>query len=354
MNKGRNSALALAAAVMGLGLAACGDDTNNTTADGGVKADGGTTGNPDATVAECTGTHDTTTGAACPGFVAVGFRIDDSANQTYTADDFLAWKGSFDFDSTTRELSVDTGWAPPFPLLYDDGPISAGGHEVVGATAGDHIWSVATYVKTPATGEPALAFEYGAIRNSNANGDDGGWIWTGPNGTFTVAAGDTGSVNATALTIAPFGDRDWRLTLDVAAVKTASISGMMPYADVDPALGVSVKSSAWGWFPVQMTDNGMNGDLVAGDDIFTFVLSEHDGVAMFKHVGLLNMGAMPEFVFMFGPFMPNGEGREYKGGDGNQARPEGVTAATRTGDTGTFVETPVVHVANGNTSVTVP
>jgi hypothetical protein len=348
MNMGRNSGLALAAA-FAFGLSACSDEDPDPI----VNADAGMNNQPDAgNNNTCTGTYDETTGAACPGYIAASFRIDDSANKTYTAADYLAWKGSFDFDTETRELSYE-GWTPPFPLLYDDGSIVAGGHEPAGATAGDSIWSVVTYVKVPAAGEPPVAFEYGAIRNSNANGDDGQWIWAGTNGTFTVAPGDTGAVNPTGLTIPAFGDRDLRLTIDINVVKTATIGVGVPFMDVDPALGVAVKSSAWGWFPVLLMDDGLRGDAAANDGIFTMVLSEYEGEGQFKHVGLLNQGATPEFVFMFGPFMPNGEGPEYKGGDGNVARSEGVTAATRTGDTGAFTDVTVGYIG-GNTSVTVP
>lgn len=358
MMMGRIGGLALATAIMSMGVAACGDDEPENNPDAGTNnpADGGNNNNPDGgNNNTCTGTHDPATGAACAGYVAVGFSIDDSANKTYTASDFLAWKGSFDFDTETLELTKDGSWVPPFPLLWDDGPISSGGHEPVGAEAGDSIWSVATYVKTPAAGEEAIGFEYGAIKNSNANGDDGAWIWSGANGTFTIAAGDTGTVNATKLTIAPFGDRDLRLTIDIAAVQTASIGGSTPFSDVDPSLGVGIKSGYWGWSPVRLMDDGLLGDAAAADGIFTFVLSENaGGDGTFKHTGLMNVGAQPEFVFMFGPFMPNGEGREYKGGDGNQVRAEGVTAGTRTGETGAFTDTPITHAGNGNTIVTVP
>jgi len=47
------------------------------------------------------------------GTVGVDFSVDDTANQTYTAGDGLAWKGSFGFDSKTRVLAYDPGWSGP-------------------------------------------------------------------------------------------------------------------------------------------------------------------------------------------------------------------------------------------------
>ncbi|MEZ4485254.1 MAG: PKD domain-containing protein [Syntrophotaleaceae bacterium] len=128
--------------------------------------------------------------------VAVNFTIDDTANQTYGADDGLAWKGSFGFDSATRILSLDNSWGGPFVMLYDDGPWSSGGHEPAGATAGDSLWGVTVWVSNAAN----QTFEYGAISGST-DGSDGAWIWVGPNGTFTVSTGATTPIDATGLVL---------------------------------------------------------------------------------------------------------------------------------------------------------
>ncbi len=126
--------------------------------------------------------------------VAVNFTIDDSANQIYESSDGLAWKGSFNYDPATRLLTFDGAWGGPFPMLYDDGPWTEGGHEPEGATADDHVWGITVWISN--TSEATL--EYGAISGS-VNGSDGAWIWEGANGTVTITAGATTAVDATGL-----------------------------------------------------------------------------------------------------------------------------------------------------------
>jgi len=258
--------------------------------------------------------------------VAINFSVDDSANQTYETVDALAWKGSFNYDADTRVVTLDGSWGGPYPVLYDDGPWSSGGHEPAGATAGDHIWGVTIWADNTAE----TAFEYGLVRNYTApNGGD--WIWVGGNGSFTVTAGATTAIEADGLTIAAFGTTDMRLTIDSADLATG----------FDGSDDFKVKGSAWGWAEVAMTDDGTMGDETSGDGVYTFLLSNGIG----KHDGLLNSGDTPEFVFVLNSV-------EYKA-DGS-ASSTGVAAATKAegGDwTAATIET---NGDNGNTYITAP
>ncbi|TNF26046.1 MAG: hypothetical protein EP329_21900 [Deltaproteobacteria bacterium] len=259
--------------------------------------------------------------------VAVNFTIDDSINQTYEDGDGLAWKGSFNFNAETRVLAKDGSWGGPFPMLYDDGPWSAGGHEPAGATAGDHIWGVTVWVDNSA----AVDFEYGAIRGS-VDGSDGDWIWVGSNGTFSVIAGDATAIDADGLVIPAFGTTDMKLEIDSANVSSLFTG----------ATAFKVKGSAWGWAEVVMTDDATKGDGTASDGIFTFVLSENTG----KHTGLLNSGDAPQFVFVI-------DGVEYKT-DG-AADATGVTAYTKA-EGGDWTAATVETQTDGdkNTYITAP
>lgn len=126
--------------------------------------------------------------AACgtgPGTVAVNFSVDDRANRVCRAGD-LKWKGSFLFDEQTRLLAFDPTWsgaapgAPSvsgWPTLYDDGPWTEGGHEPVGARAGDHVWGVTAFVTPPTFGIDG--YEYGLIDTLYETTLGNGWIWKG-------------------------------------------------------------------------------------------------------------------------------------------------------------------------------
>lgn len=254
------------------------------------------------------------------------FTIDDSANKTYDAADNLEWKGSFSFDSASNTITFDGSWGGPYPKLYDDGPVTAGGHEPPGAVAGDNIWGVAVWVSN-AGGN----FEYGAQR------DGGSWIWTGPNGTFTVPANTLTPITATGLVIAPHGTIDMRLEIDVSdmGANLNSLFQGVNYTDV------KVKGSAWGWSEKTLT--GANGK-------YTFLLSDNLG----KHEGLLKAGDKPEFIFVLG-------GVEYKNSEGQGAR-EGVMAwsdyAAPGADhcaapTGECMAETIIVVGNGNTAIEV-
>ncbi len=128
--------------------------------------------------------------------VAVNFTIDDTASKTYTESDGLAWKGSFSYDPASRILTFDGAWSGPFVMVHDDGPWDEGGHEPLGATAGDHLWGVTVWVSNAST----RIFEYGALKNS-VNGSDGTWIWPGVNASFTVNSGATTPIDATGLVL---------------------------------------------------------------------------------------------------------------------------------------------------------
>jgi hypothetical protein len=237
--------------------------------------------------------------------VAVSFRIDDSANRTYGPDDGLAWKGSFSFDSESRVLSFDGSWRGPYPMLWDDGPWDAGGHEPSDATAGDSVWGVTVWVASP---EETINFEYGAIRGS-VGGGDGEWIWNGPNGAFSVVAEASDPIEASGLLIDVFGEYDLKLTIDVSA----SGANLTPSFQGTDYTSVSVKGSAWSWAEVAMRDDGTGGDDVADDKVYTFRLSD----ALGPFDGLLRVGDQADFVFVL-------DGVEYR--DGEVAASAGVAA----------------------------
>lgn len=268
--------------------------------------------------------------------VAVSFTIDDSANQTYTDADGLAWKGSFSYDSTTRIATRDPAWGGPFALVYDDGPWNAGGHEPAGATAGDHIFGITMWIPVPTAEE---AFEYGAIRGS-VDGSDGQWIWQGSNGTFTVPANASDPIATTGLVIPAHGTTDFRLVIDTANLAPE-------FAAFDPANGITVKSSGWGWSEIMCVDDGTTGDVTASDGLFTFVLSNHVGTGtMLPHNGLLASGDEPEFVFVLG-------GVEYK--VSGAASAAGVTASVMpAAGAWTDVTIETRPSPNGNTFISVP
>lgn len=148
----------------------CGDDDDGSIGDA-----------TDDTTADDTTADDTT--------ATLRFTIDDRAAKTYVSTDGLAWKGSFNYDTSTGSATYDALWGGPFAPLVDDG---TGGDD----TAGDNVWTVQMTVDSTT----AQTFRYGAIRGSVA-GSDGEWIWLGDNGAVTVSAGETGIVEAQGLVI---------------------------------------------------------------------------------------------------------------------------------------------------------
>lgn len=270
--------------------------------------------------------------------VLVGFTIDDSANAVF-ADGELEWKGSFAYDAATNTLTRDPTWSGPFPTLFDDGPLSAGGHEPEGATAGDHRWGIAVWAIAPLTG--ADAYEYGANDKTVANG----WLWRGTNGSFAVAAGATEGITAGGLVLPPFGTTDFKVTIDTSALAPPLMLVDAGAAPWDVA-AVAVKGSAWMWTEIPLVDDGSHGDEIAFDGKFTFVLSEYVGRGnRFPHSGLLSSGDSVEFVFVFG-------GMEYKSIAG-VAHLAGVEAFTRPAGAA-LIPSAVTLAANANTHVVVP
>lgn len=289
-------------------VAACSDDDDP---DGGTTTDTGT--NPDAGFPADTGPSDTgpADSGETPdaGFIKVNFTIDDSANRVYDEAAGLAWKGSFAFDSTTRILTK-TGWTGPFAKVWDDGPVSAGGHEPEGSTAADNLWGVEVLVAKPAAAE---MFEYGAISGSTA-GSDGNWIWSGPNGTFTIPADSNASITAAPLVLPPFGTVDFKLEINTSTLSPE-------FRDFDPVNGITVKGSAWAWVERECVDDATKGDTAAADGIYTFRLSDYVGPGSpLPYSGLLRTADEPEFVFVLG-------GVEYKAA--GSALAGGVTAYVR-------------------------
>lgn len=265
------------------------------------------------------------------GTVVVGFSVDDTANKVFK-DSELVWKGGMSYDSKTNTLSKsatgwdDKQWAP----LYDDGPLSNGGHEPEGATAGDHIFGVAVFVMPPATASDT--YEYGLIDNVYETNFGNGWIWpAGPNGTFTVNAGQTGSVKADGLSLKKFGTTDMQLTLDTKNLDTSSTWDTSK---------VTVKGSTTAWSEVPLTNDGSGK--------YTFTLSSVAGAGKtFMHSGLTNTGDKPEFIFVL-------NGKEYKDASGT-ASAVGVSAGTKASGASSFTPATVqINTGNKNTYITIP
>ncbi|HPF69552.1 MAG TPA: hypothetical protein PLQ13_02680 [Candidatus Krumholzibacteria bacterium] len=222
------------------------------------------------------------------GCVQMTFVIDDTANQSYTEADGLAWKGSFSYDAARRVLTQDGAWSGPFVPLYDDGPWGAGGHEGDGAIGGDHKWSATVWIDNSTTRE----FEYGAIRGSTA-GSDGAWIWSGANGTFAVTAGATGEYYPTGLTIPAWGTIDLLILIDLS-----SDGGNLPdpWAGTDWTGSAGIRGGFTGWQSV-----ALRAFPEIGVDYYGFLLSEHIG----PHDGLLHRGDDLVWVMELG-------GQEYR------------------------------------------
>jgi hypothetical protein len=265
------------------------------------------------------------------GHVAINFTVDDSANATYGPGDGLAWKGSFSFDPATSVITHDGSWAGPYPMLWDDGGWDAGGHEPQGQTAGDHVWGVTVWFARPS--EPTT-FEYGVISGS-VEGGDGTWIWPGPNGSFDVPADASTAIDAPGMVIAEFGDIDLRLTIDLSG----SGANLEPAFQGTDYTNVTVKSGAWGWREIPLSDDGTLGDVVADDKMMTFVFSNN----LMPHTGLFREGDEAEFVFVF-------DGIEYR--SGGVAGSAGVAAFSDYETRGTWAEEVIVISPIGNTRVT--
>jgi|GEM_PF-1732700 len=274
-------------------------------------------------------TGDKNTYVEVPTKVEVSFTVDDSVNKTYEASDALEWKGSFVYDDATDMIAFDSTWTGPYVPLFDDGPGPIG-HEPAGAVAGDSKWSNSVWVSN-AGGD----FAYGAQRAG------GSWIWVGGDGTFAVSAGTLAPIVAPGLTIAPFGTIDLRLEIDVS---NEGQSLDPSFQGEDYTDQVEVKGSAWAWGEIMLTDDGMGGDLTAGDGIYTFLLSEHLG----KHDSLLKPGDQAQFVFVLGSLsleykvdgIPSKTGISAWLIDGGIATPATISNLEGTTDQNTYVQVP--------------
>lgn len=282
------------------------------------------------------------------GTVAVNFSVDDRANRVYRAGD-LKWKGSFLLDPATRLLTFDPTWSgggdrSGWPTLHDDGPWTRGGHEPVGARAGDHVWGVTVFVAPPSDG--ATTFEYGLIDESYEARLGNGWMWKGPNGTFSVEAGASAAIDAAGMTFPRFGWNDLFLRLDGTALGATHVDIVWDLAYA------TVKSSVWGWGEIPLTS--------LGHGKYAFLLSPHVGPGrLLPHTGLLNPGDVAEFVFVLGTQYGPVEYKDWYCDEyGNcwnaGALTGGVSAATFNWCSLRYTPAEVVVLDDGNTALTVP
>jgi len=277
------------------------------------------------------------------GTVPVNFTVDDSVNQNWKSEE-LEWKGSMLYDSTTRIVTYDTTWGGPWAKLYDDGPWNKGGHEPANAVANDHKLGVTVFVTPPATGA-GENWQYGLRDATNPDTVNGGWVWIGSNGSFSVPAGTTAPVSAAGMTFPAHGTIDMQLTIDINNLGAGTWDTSR----------VAVKGSAWGWSEVTLLDNGAKGDGTSGDGIYTYVLSANVDQTKPPYPGLLKQGDKPEFIFVFGS-----TSKEYKDAQ-SLAYKTGVDAGTKASGATAFTPaalsitggTPGVP-GYGNTYITVP
>ncbi len=215
----------------------------------------------------------------------ITFYVDDRANKTFQ-DGEMKWTGSFTWDDKTNTILYADSWLPtdgPYPLLYDDGPISEGGHEMEGATAGDSIFSAEVWL-VPVEDK---TFNYGVLNELDF------WMWEGANGEFTTKKGNTDLIEAKPLVLAPFGNIDFKVTVDVNNLNPA-----FDYVTEFSAVNVYLKGSVNMWTPLQILDAGPDankGDDVAEDGIYTYV----QGLNLGKHTGRLAEGQKAQFNIMF-------------------------------------------------------
>lgn len=220
-----------------------------------------------------------------PGTARLTFYVDDRANQTFQ-DGQIIWTGSFSWNSEDNTLQYATSWLPtdgPYPLLYDDGPVADGGHEMAGAEAGDHIFSTEVYFLA----DEERTFDYGVLNELLF------WMWEGPNGQITVPQGSTETFAAPGLALKAFGTIDLKVTVDLDAV-----NAQFDYVNEWESVSVYLKGSMNMWTPIQILDMGPDlnkGDEVAGDGVFTFV----HGLNLGLHTGLLDMEQDAQFTVMF-------------------------------------------------------
>jgi hypothetical protein len=143
----------------------------------------------------------------------------------------------------------------------------------------------------------------------------------GPNGTITVPKGANHSIEVDGLTFAKFGDLDLRIAIDLDALhEEFSTINSDEYR-------VYLKGTMNSWTPVQLLDDGKNGDESAGDQIFSYQHSTKLG----PHDGLAFEGQHVQFVFVFAIKGDEpADGLEYK--FPIDALPDGVSAWSKAGE----------------------
>ncbi len=259
--------------------------------------------------------------------VALNFTIDASGRPGFYEDGDLEWKGSFTYDETSRILTYDGTWAGgagPYAPLYDDGPWSEGGHEPIGATAGDDKFGITAFIAKPA--EP-LTIQYGA---QTCCGSTGGWVWpAGDNGAVEVTPTTAGPLTADGMTLTPEGDVDLRVTLNTATLGSGHTL----------ATPVKVKGTFTDWAEEQAFDDGTHGDVASGDGIYTYTVSADAPRRL-----LLTNGTTAEFIWMLNT-------QEYKT-SGGVGETTGLQAFTKDG-AGSFTAQ-TVTVSNNNSAVVIP
>lgn len=269
-------------------------------------------------------------GEELPEYVLVNFTVDASGRPDFYANGDLEWKGAFRVvaGTTTNEIEPDSNWGGPFPKLWDDGPVSAGGHEPEGAVAGDDKFGVQVRVDRPTE---AVTFEYGAQIADGSKGCSGGcWIWIGSNGNFTVNPDDE-TVDAEGLVLPPEGPYDVRLTLNTADLADGFV--------LDDGETITVKGTLNSWSSDLAYDDGTHGDETADDGVYTYVLSENENRLK------LAAGSVVEFIWNIGE-------QEYK--NGSEGVFQGAGAAYTTDGTWTDATADIALATNGNPSFTLP
>jgi hypothetical protein len=286
---------------------------------------GGDDNNPDAG-------HDAGVDSGTPfpqpaNTVPVNFTVNATARPGFYNDEELEWKGGFEYTEATRTIIVDSSWDGPFPPLYDDGPWTNGGHEPSGSVANDDKFGITVFFAKPTE---SITLPYGAQTN------EGGWIWTGPDGAVTIPANPTAEITAAGLTLTPEGPNDLKLTLD----KNALGSG---HTFASP---VRVKGQMSDWTLDPAYDDGTHGDVTSGDGIYTYTLSLNDRRRL-KLASALTV----EFIWQLGDV----EYKVLEGGSAGEGERTGVKAYTKGTADSAFVErTITINSGNKNTQVTIP
>jgi hypothetical protein len=259
-------------------VAACGDDDNGDNGNGPTDAGNGNGGTDAGNGGTDAGPTDPCDTQDC---VDLTFTIDDSANDSWSAVGNLAWN---DFGRSPDANIID---------LTNDG---------------SGVWSITV-------GEPIpmedVTYNYGANAvwgAEDAAGSTGDWIWAYDSRevgaySITATAADGDDIMVPGLVIPAFGDWDIRVMIDTNNLADG----------FDASGGVAVKTSRHGFYTLLLNDDGMKGDMAAGDGIFTYQQSEQTGAnavdsnGAMAAGGLLAPGDNMEIIPVIG-------GSEYKAG----------------------------------------